>query len=391
MTILPKEWRFCKIGENKNPFEKDWPNRHHKNVRLTKKTKAIGVLCGPASGGLICVDIDGPLAEAKLSELGTIPKSVSWTSGKPHRKQIALWAYEEDWDQLHTTQLLKGIPGQELVLKWSGQQSVILGHHPETGEYRWINSPEDCEIAIAPDWLTELMIRPAVKATSQEDSLDAFLNGDHDLAISLLSQIPPAEDYQTWIKVGAALNAVSKATEVDLFQHWADWSAKAENSCSPEEYQAKWESFHRSPGSPDTVGLGSLMYLADQQQDDAIEPEIADEPLNVSWEEIKNWFYVANENKYCHLRSPTELIAPVNLNTRFKKAGIPKAAAKIKNSVDGVNWYPGKDAIYVDNGRKILNIHRPYPAGEPGDFSLFLKLVRHFYPEESELLFDFMV
>ena len=393
--IIPTEWRFCKISSNKNPFEKDWPKKLYKRIKLGGSVKAAGVICGPGSGGLICLDIDGPDAEKKLEGFPELPKTVSWTSGRPHRQQRAFWAYEEDWELLHTTHLLKGVPGQELVLKWEGQQSVVVGHHPKTGGYDWINSPEDCEIAIAPDWLTDLMARPKAKPTAPDDELDAFLNGDHDLAISLLSQIPTdpyAEDYNSWLKVGAALNAVSKATGADLYQAWVDWSLKANNVCSNEEYEYKWESFQRSPGDADAVGLGTLMFLVDEAAEDDSESDTDQngENLNVSWDEIKNWYYVANENKYCHIRTPTDLLPPININTRFKKLDIPKVTDRIKKAVDCVNWYPGKPIIYIDEGRKVLNLHRSYSTGQPGDVSRFVQLVTYCYPKEAELLFDFM-
>ena len=393
---LPQEWRFCKISANKNPYEKNWPDIPYKidEIKLTDKCKAVGVLCGPASGGLICLDIDGPAAEKKLSELGTIPKSVSWTSGKPHRRQIAFWAYEEDWEHLHTAHLLKGVPDQELVCRWKGQQSVVIGHHPDTDGYRWINSPEHYEVAIAPNWLTQLMWREPKELPASDDVLDAFLAGDHDLAVSLMKQLPTnpyAEDYHYWIKVGAAMHAVSINTGQDLFEEWVEWSTKADNCCSREEYEAKWESFRRSPGDSDAAGLGSLIYLVDEAKVELKPPK--SEPivkLNVSWAELPNWYYVANENKYAHRDCPTEMLAPLNFNTRFKKVSIPKASSKVKNSVDCINWNPGEPMIYIDQGREVLNIHRPYPMGKPGPVDLFRKLVEYCYPKEAEVLYDFM-
>lgn len=399
--ILSQEWRFCKIGKNKTPFEKNWPNRPYKAsaIKFGSRTESAGVLCGPLSGGLIVIDIDGPMAEAKWESLGEAPISVSWTSGKPHRRAIAFWAYEEDWELIATTNLLRGTPGQELVAQWTGQQAVILGAHPETGGYRWVNSPEDTEIAIAPDWLTDLMTRKPRE--SVVDDLDSLLNGDHITAKEMLTRIPTvpyAEDYNTWVKVGAALNAVSEMTGVDLFEDWVNWSGRAQNCCSLEEYEYKWDTFRREPNGEHSAGLGSLIYFAEQAEEgndfkaeDLPEEQALESPLNVSLEELKeNWYYVAIENKYCHIQCPLQLLAPVNLNTRFKKEGIKNAANKIKKSVDSINWYPGKPVIYTDTGNRVLNLHRNYPVGKPGDVGLFKQLVEYLFPREAELIYDFM-
>jgi hypothetical protein len=48
-----------------------------------------------------------------------------------------------------------------LELRWAGHQSVIAGAHPETKGYSWLpdSSPAEREVAIAPDWLLEPLLR----------------------------------------------------------------------------------------------------------------------------------------------------------------------------------------------------------------------------------------
>jgi hypothetical protein len=51
-----------------------------------------------------------------------------------------------------------------LELRWEGAQSVLLGHHPETGSYRWMEgcAPWQCELATFP--LELLALVPAANA-----------------------------------------------------------------------------------------------------------------------------------------------------------------------------------------------------------------------------------
>lgn len=54
--------------------------------------KAIGVFLGPASGGLLAIDLDGPRSEAKFQQMNGrpsshLPKALAWSSGKTKRCQ----------------------------------------------------------------------------------------------------------------------------------------------------------------------------------------------------------------------------------------------------------------------------------------------------------------
>jgi hypothetical protein len=102
----------------------------------------------------------------KLSVL-MYPKTVEWTSGKPGRKQI-LFQIPEQYRHLFQdfTRLLINSFGiyecaekEQLEFRYNGCQSVLPPSiHPETGQYHWINSPTDTEVAIAPDWLINFLI-----------------------------------------------------------------------------------------------------------------------------------------------------------------------------------------------------------------------------------------
>jgi hypothetical protein len=90
------------------------------------------------------VDFDG--VDARLAFQATykrdsiaLPKTVSWTSQREHRRQYGYRVPEEYWPELRGKRAIKA-PGNEkkesadLELFWN-LQSVIAGAHPETDGY----------------------------------------------------------------------------------------------------------------------------------------------------------------------------------------------------------------------------------------------------------------
>jgi hypothetical protein len=57
---------------------------------------------------------------------------------------------------------LKPLSRDGLEIRWLGQQSVIDGHHPDTGRYSWLHgmAPWECPLAAAPDWLLDSLKPP---------------------------------------------------------------------------------------------------------------------------------------------------------------------------------------------------------------------------------------
>ena len=175
LQALPDDWGLVAVGANKRAYQKGW-----QNAPLTKeqaaaeihagRALAIGVLAGPASGGLLFVDHDGISANAKLEELGlptrSLPKSVSFTSGRDGRYQIVYRIPPEYWPSLrsrkvfYTGKLDDEGKKEQVDLRWAGHYSVIIGHHPQTSGYRWFRgtSPADRPVADAPLALIELLL-----------------------------------------------------------------------------------------------------------------------------------------------------------------------------------------------------------------------------------------
>jgi hypothetical protein len=216
---------------------------------------SLGILLGEASGGILGVDIDGHSAVIMAEQLSSmcledaLPPTVAATSGKPGRSLHLYRAPVEYWTYCETKNLPTGVPGEQLELRWAGSQSIIYGAHPETGGYRWVEgqSPTDTEIADCPGWIIRQVLNFAKGNSGKRKDW-----GDREWALSYLTAIPSAEDYDQWLKVGMALKSVDE----DLLDVWTLWSQLAENH-KPGECLPKWESFRR-----DGVGIGTLADIA---------------------------------------------------------------------------------------------------------------------------------
>ncbi|MBD2207551.1 DUF3987 domain-containing protein [Calothrix sp. FACHB-1219] len=295
MKLLPEDWALVAVGNNKAPFGNNWQNTPlttqdfeaavetgcFKCLTVEKQKEglikppvswwfAVGVLCGTPSQGLLFVDHDGASCDALIEKLSgqsleeALPKTVTVTSGREGRYQSIYRVQTQYWEQIKTHKFKTDIQGEDgkpeqLEFRWDGCQSVVVGYHPVTGTYQWSlgKSPVECDIAEAPMWMIEQMLKnkPLHQSTQLKSQTLSILktSTDKDLALSYLSAIPPTEDYDTWIKVGMALHSVSQ----DLLPEWDYWSRGAsnyeENACGKH-----WKSFKSGKG----VGLGTLGLLA---------------------------------------------------------------------------------------------------------------------------------
>jgi len=147
------------IGTQKRPLTSGWqePDRHYSDQVLTQ-SPAVGLRLGYP---VLAVDFDPKpdnLSQAERTfehrtgrSSAELPISWTVTSGKPGRRQVLL-AVDPD-----AAPWLKPWSHDGLELRWRGQQSVIDGHHPETGRYSWMpgQAPWECELAAAPQWLLQ--------------------------------------------------------------------------------------------------------------------------------------------------------------------------------------------------------------------------------------------
>jgi predicted P-loop ATPase len=170
LAALPDSWGLVAVGADKRPYQPEW-QKHPLTKELVAaeiiagRAKAVGVIAGPASGGLLFVDHDGLGASTVLEQCGAprreLPKSWAVTSGRDARFQIIYRVPEAFWPQIKTKRIKSPVDGEQLELRWTGCQSVVLGAHPSTAGYRWMKgrSPADLPLADAPSVLLQQMMR----------------------------------------------------------------------------------------------------------------------------------------------------------------------------------------------------------------------------------------
>lgn len=259
----PFDWALIPIDDHKRPIDPStgqpmaqWQEQPGYDVdglaQLNGCVKAAGLILGPPSGGVLAVDFDGPGAPAKFHEAygrpaTDLPPTVGVTSGKPCRGQRLFQVDPDWWPHLRGRRVWKQNGEVCLELRWAGHQSVIAGAHPETEGYRWMpqSSPAEREVAMAPEWLLEPLLRAEARAEAIEPSSD-----DAKRAIAMLQHIDPLSrtDYDSWIEVGMALFH----TDPGLLADWVSWSGALPNF-DEAECLSKWESFGAKTGSRLTI------------------------------------------------------------------------------------------------------------------------------------------
>lgn len=175
LQALPDDWGLVAVDGQKRAYQKAWQQnpltKEQAAAEITAgRAKAIGVIAGPASGGLLFVDHDGISATAELERLGlpmrSLPRSLAMTSGRDGRFQLIYRVPPEFWPSLRGRRVFKtGSQDAEgkaenLDLRWHGHYSVVIGQHPQTSGYRWFRgtSPAERSVADAPMGLIELLL-----------------------------------------------------------------------------------------------------------------------------------------------------------------------------------------------------------------------------------------
>ena len=122
---VPSEWKLIPVNCQKQPINprtgypmKDWQHQSGYDVEgigaLNGVVKAVGVLHGPKSGGLIVVYFDGVDAQRAFQEtfkrgIIALPKTISWTSQREHRRQYGYRVPEEIWGELRGKSSIKAL------------------------------------------------------------------------------------------------------------------------------------------------------------------------------------------------------------------------------------------------------------------------------------------
>ena len=134
LVPLGKEEEYKHSGRSwinpKCPIESDWRNNTYTLEQVCKIEKTgIGLVQGVKANGVLCIDFDGANSQQNFKDnfgfgVEELPPTIAWTSGTPHRYQIAFLVPESWWSLLKKS--YNTIP--ELEIKWTGQP-VIAGLH----------------------------------------------------------------------------------------------------------------------------------------------------------------------------------------------------------------------------------------------------------------------
>jgi hypothetical protein len=187
LQAIPGQWRraLLAIGYDKQPIQPstgrallNWPTSPVPSTAELLRAPAVGLRTGPLSETL-CLDFDGAAAWATFRELfgkdaaELLPRTISWSSGKPARCQMAFHLPHRLAEKLIGKRRKVGA----LELRWCGAQSVLMGHHPETGHYYWLEGQAPWEVPLAdfPPALLDLV--PAVNSKPARQEQAAHVAG----------------------------------------------------------------------------------------------------------------------------------------------------------------------------------------------------------------------
>lgn len=234
-----ENWKYTPVNDKK-PFIDDWQNKPMNWVDAWKHpmkngvtSNGIGLVLGEQSGGVLAIDFDGQEAwdhfANEVGSLDALDLSVSWTSGKEERLQVAYTVPKDAWALVKT---MKVSPHKKLEFRWNGHQSVLPPSiHPETGKYEWISQGELKEIPyfILEYWINKLTPKQLTPTQTikpiPEDKVEEYILGLMDLIKSSNYSL----SYDDWIKVAFAIaKEVGSSCAKIIMQHYYPESKKGE-------------------------------------------------------------------------------------------------------------------------------------------------------------------
>ena len=273
LSAVDSDWRLIPCDNRKRPINPctgelmaAWAAHTYDvdeiiDVAGSPYVRAVGVVLGPASG-VLAADFDGNGSTGAFRDIygrpwTDLPRTPSWTSGRPNRRQMAYRVAADLWPFLRGRRAFSNAAGNTVFeLRGAGHQSIIAGEHPDTAGYEWVDgcSPADLQVADAPEWLLAPLLKSIAESAAAEHQPSTA--ADTPRALDLLAHIPAsdADNYDAWLNVGMALHSVDPG----LLHEWSEWS-KASPKFSDEACLAKWASF-KGTG----VTIGTLHHYAER-------------------------------------------------------------------------------------------------------------------------------
>ncbi|MEF3309592.1 bifunctional DNA primase/polymerase [Paenibacillus sp. GYB004] len=119
------------------------------------RTANVGVLTGVA-GGIVAIDVDGDYGHKRLVEISSGEIPATWEFTTPGGGHRYLFLAPEYTPLRKYSDALPGTDHQEIAFLGDHHQTVMPpSQHKNGGTYEWVEgrSPDDIEIAPAPDWM----------------------------------------------------------------------------------------------------------------------------------------------------------------------------------------------------------------------------------------------
>jgi len=274
---LLTDWRFVPIDYgSKAPKVKDWQKKHY-TLDQIPQNKNLGVILGEASNGLLAIDFDGPWTWDYWAENIKIPfdniDTVTWTSNKPGRCQMAFTVPKEFWEFMPGKFNKSGPIGddgkpQQLEFRWgnneTGCQSVLPPSlHPDNKTdpniyYNWVRSPSQVKVQECPVELLEWVINDRKKEEYVSEPVEYPKTAPDDavLLAEQLKQWYPTLDYDTWIRVTWAFcNEIGYNEGIDIMRFFY-----------PESKKGEYKSLSKSRPSGRKCTLGTVKKMIKDKQ-----------------------------------------------------------------------------------------------------------------------------
>ena len=247
----------------------------------------IGLILGELTE-TVAIDFDGEGSKESFKDffghgVDELPETISWSSGRPHRHQRAYLVPRKFWPLVHHLQ--NDI--DKVEIRWNDHQSVLLGTHPNDkigerkvqigqgdgkGFYNFLPhcSPENINIAIAPDWFLNTWAEYCEPKRSElplfKESRTDLLHDSSRVKRYLFELLQPAnlfQEHKYWNPIGMGLHYVSSRLG-DPWKHYPDWLKWSSQMDNFDEAQCKkvWASFGKKKAAPkDQKKFGTVVGI----------------------------------------------------------------------------------------------------------------------------------
>lgn len=214
-----------------------------------------------AQSGLVAIDIDprnggwDTIDEIERQHGPLVSDVLALTGGGGEHRVFALSA------EMHVS--LPGKLGPGVDVKRNGYIMVEPSTHISGKRYEWEASSDPLEGIVPsplPDWLRDLAHRRSEADYPRDVPQQPLADKDRQELQSALAAIP-ANDHDTWIRVGMALHSTGAGYEA--FELWDAWSRTCPEKYNQVDQYRRWRSFrHRGL---DGVTKATIFHMAQER------------------------------------------------------------------------------------------------------------------------------